>query len=234
MRVSRLLFASLLALFIATSAAAGAFDEGQRLFREDRPREAIPLLERAVLEAGADERAWLYLALSYQQLGRLDDAAGAFRKGLPGAQRYRALFLYNLGNVYALQGKNAFAADMYGEALSADPAYAPAYLNRANSRLSTRDLPGAAADYRRYLDLEPASPQRSAIEALLAKLDGAVSEAARLAAEAEAKRIAEAAAKQALLDQVTASLKAAAAETTSLSTGSGDVQGYGDELKLDE
>jgi tetratricopeptide (TPR) repeat protein len=210
------------------------FDEGERLFRANKPQEAVPLLEQAVGEPAADERAWIYLAVSYQQLGRLDDAASALRRGLGSAQRFKHLFLFDLGNVFTLQGKNAFAADAFGQAIDANSGYAPAYLNRANARLNLKDFQGAQEDYRRYLDLDPSSLQRPAIEELLKRLGGTIAEAERVRADAEAKLQAEAAAKKALLDQVTSSLKAAADETTSLSAGSGAVQGYGDELKIED
>jgi tetratricopeptide (TPR) repeat protein len=215
-------------------AAGSAFDEGERLFRENKPAQAAPLLEKAVLDSGVDERAWLYLALSYQQLGRLDEASATLRKGLGQASRFKSLFYFDLGNVFVLQGKNSFAADMFGQAISLDGAFSSSYLNRANARLSTKDYGGARQDYEKYLELEPSSPQRASIEALLARLEAGIAETERQAAAEEARKQAEEAARKELLDKMTASLKAAADETTSISAGAGDVQGYGDELKLDE
>ena len=86
--------ASLAALIPVGLSAAGSFDEGERLFREDKPAEAASVLEKAILETGTDERAWLYLALSYQQLGRLDEAAAVLRKGLDQAVRFKSLYLF--------------------------------------------------------------------------------------------------------------------------------------------
>jgi len=226
--------AACLALGLALGATASPFEDGERLFRNNQPAEAIPPLEKAVLESGTDERAWLYLALCYQMQGRLDDAAATLRKGLPRADRLKALFYYDLGNVFVLQGKNSFAADMFTQALGADAALAAAYLPRANARLALKDYKGAKEDYGRYLELEPGSAQRAAIEALMAKLDAGLAEAERQAAAAEAKKQAEEAARKELLDKMAASLKAAADDTTNLSAGAGDVQGYGDELKIDE
>lgn len=208
------------------------FPEGERLFREDKPREAAVVLEKAVLEAGVDERAWLYLALCYQQLGRFDDGVAVLRKGLPQAREYRHLFYFDMGNLFLLQGKALFAEEMYGEALKIEGGYAPAYLNRANARLTLKDYKGAQADYSLYLVLDPSSNQRAAIESLLSKLGAALTAEEERAAAAEAQRRAEAAAKQALLDEISSSLKAAAEETTNLSVGTGEVQTYDDELPL--
>jgi colicin import membrane protein len=226
--------ALVLALAALLSAAAGSFEEGERLFREDKPAEAALRLEKAVLEAGVDERAFLYLAVAYQQLGRLDEAAAVLRRGLPAALRFRHLFLFNLGNLFAIQDRNSFAVDSYTESLASDPGFAPAYLNRANARLAVKDYAGATEDYRRYLSLKPDDPQRPAIEQVLTKLDSAVAEIERAKMEAEAQRLAEEMARQAFLAQVAASLQAAADETTNLSAGSGEIQGYGDEIKLDD
>lgn len=233
MKAKRLSAAAALAA-AAGLAWAGSFEDGERLFREDKPAQAAPLLEKAIQESGADERAWVYLGACYIQLGRLDEAAAVMRKGLPSAVRRKQDLYYNLGVVYALQGKNSFAVDMFGEAIAADSAYAPAYINRANARVNTKDYPGAVSDYRRFLDLEPTSPKRPQIEQIVKLLENSAAEAARLAAEAEAKRLADEAAKKALMEQMAASLKDSADETKSISAGAGAVQGYGDELKLDE
>jgi tetratricopeptide (TPR) repeat protein len=235
LRAARFLaVAAFAALASLGPAFAGSFEEGERLFREDKPGEAAPLLEKAILDPGADERAWLYLAASYIQLGRLDDASAVLRKGLGQSLRFKALFYYDLGNVFVLQGKNSFAIDMFSQAAEIDGAYAPLFLNRANARIAVKDYAGAGADYRRYLELEPGSAQRGNIEEILKRLDRGIAEVERVAAEAEAKKQAEESARKELLDRMSASLKAAADETTSISAGAGDVQGYGDEIKLDE
>ena len=235
MRAARILFPALFAVFVSVASfAAGSFDEGERLFRENKPAEAAPLLEKSILEPGTDERAWLYLALSYQQLGRLDEAAAVLRKGLGRSDRYKSLFYYDLGNIFALQGKNSFATEMFTQAVAIDGAFASAYLNRANARLAMKEYGDARDDYRRFLELEPGNTQRGNIEEMLRRLDGGIAETDRALAEAEAKRQAAETARKDLLNRMSASLKAAADETTSISAGAGDVQGYGDEIKLDE
>jgi len=228
--------ASLLVLCLSAALWAdgsGSFSEGERLFRENKPSEAAAALETAVLESEVDERAWLYLAASYEQQKRYDEALGVLRKGLPKASRYRHLFYFDMGNLFALQGKNAFAEEMYGESIKASDQYASAYLNRANVRMALKNYEGASADYRLYLARDPGSSQRSSIERLLDLLGADLAAAQKAAAEAEAQRLAAEEAKKALLDQVGASLKASAEETTSLSAGSGDVQGYEDSLELE-
>lgn len=240
LRAPCFLFAMLLAFLPVRAFADGAaqsgsfFSQGESLFREDRPKEAAPILEKAILEPQADERAWLYLAACYEELGRYDDAVNVLRKGSAQSVRLRHLFFYNMGNEFVLLGKNSFAEEMYGQALAANASFAPAYLNRANVRIILQNYPGASQDYGTYLTLAPDSPQRANIEALLAKLQGDLANAKAQADAAAAAAAAAEAAKQALLNQVQADLMASAEEATSLSSGAGQVQGYGDDLGLDE
>lgn len=210
------------------------FNQGESLFREDKPKDAASVLERAILEPQADERAWLYLAACYEKLGRYDDAVSVLRKGSAQATRYRHLFFYNMGNEFVLLGKNSFAEEMYGQALSANSGFAPAYLNRANVRINLQNYAGASQDYVSYLTLAPDTPQRANIEALLDRLKGDLAVAEAQAAAAAAAAVAAEAAKQALLSQVQADLMASAEEATSLSAGAGQVQGYDDELDLED
>lgn len=225
------------ALAAACALAAGASDmseRGTKLFLENKPAEAVSLLELAVKEAGSDERLFLYLGVAYQQLGRWDDAIAAFRKGLGSAIQYRHVFLFNIANSFFAQGKSTFALEYYDQALAARTDYAVAYLNRANARFKTGDQVGAVSDYTVYLSLDPASPQAPAIKSLIERLQLKAADAERAQALAEAQRLAQEAARQALIDSVAQSLLEAAADTTSLSAGSGDLQGYDEDLSLDE
>jgi tetratricopeptide (TPR) repeat protein len=226
--------ALLACLALAGTAAAAPFDEGERLYRYDKPAEALPYLERAVLEPGANEAAFIYLAGCYVKLNRLDDAVAALRKGLSRASLSKPQFYLWLGDAYRLQNKNSFAVDMFTQAIAADASYSDPYVLRANARIDLKDYKGAREDYARFLELEPRSDKRPSIEAMLAKLDAGIVVAEEAAAAAEAKKAAEEAARKELLEKMAASLKASADETTSLSAGAGDAQGYEHELKLDE
>ena len=121
----------------------------------------------AVREPSVDELTHLYLGITYQQLGRWDDAIAAFRRGLAGSIQYRHLFLFNIANSFFAQGRNSFALESYDQALAARTDYAPAYLNRANARMKAADYAGAVADYSVYLTLDPASSQAPTIRQLL-------------------------------------------------------------------
>ncbi len=227
----------LVSAFVSYPSAASASDFSERgiaLFMENKPQEAIPVLEQAIKEAGADERLFQYLGLAYQQLGKWDEAVAAYRKGLAVSVLYRHQFLFNIANSFYAQGRNAFALEYYDQALSARPDFPPAFLNRANARMRLGDYSGAVSDYLLYLSLEPASPQAAQIKSLVDLLGSRAAEAERIKAEAEARRLAEEQARQSMLDEVARSLLEAAGDTTNLSAGSGDVQGYDSDLSLDD
>jgi tetratricopeptide (TPR) repeat protein len=218
----------------AAAESTSLFQEGERLFRENRPEAALPLLEQAIRDPSVDERAFIYLAVAYQQIGRLDDGIATLRKGLPQAKSLKHLFYFDMGNFFRAQGKASFARDMFDSAIQADSTYAPAWLNRGLSNVLLSNFRGARDDFVRYLELDPQSTQREAIAALIARFAQAIAEEDKRMAAAEAAQAAEDLARKNLLDEVSASLKAAAEETTNLAAGSGAVQGYGDELPLSD
>jgi tetratricopeptide (TPR) repeat protein len=232
-RARVLLFAYLFGSVVLI-AASDFQDNGIRLFMENKPAEAAPVLEQATKEAGADEKVFLYLGIAYQQLNRWDDAIAAFRKGLGVSVQYRHMFLFNIANSFFAQGRNAFSLEYYDQAIAARNDFTPAYLNRANARMRLGDQAGASADYSLYLSLEPGSVQAAEIRRLLDLLGAKATAAAQAKALAEAQKLAEEQARQAMLDAVAQSLLQAAESTTNLSAGSGDVQSYASDTSLDD
>lgn len=234
-RLLSVLCFSAVSCFYPQAASASDFSErGIKLFMENKPQEAVAVLDMASKEPGADERLFLYLGIAYQQMGKWDEAIASFRKGLAKASTYKHQFLFNIANSFYAQGRNAFALEYYDQALAERGDYAQAYLNRANAKMRLGDHGGAVADYSLYLSLDPGSAQAAEIRRLIELLGNKAAEADRLKAEAEARKLAEQQAKQALLDEVSRSLLEAAEATTNLSAGSGDVQGYDSDLSLDD
>lgn len=213
--------------------AQNSFVKGEEFFLQNKPTEALPYLEKAVLEDPAHVQASLYLGIAYQQLEKFDEAIAVYRKILPRGGNHSALISYNIGNVYFSRGNAAFAEQYYTQAISADPVFASAYLNRANTRVKNGSLQDSILDYQQYLSLEPHSPKRNQIESLITfiKDEAAAEEQRKLIAEAEAK--AEAERRQRLLDEVSASLQAAAENTQGLSSGAESVEGYEGAFELE-
>ncbi len=213
--------------------AQASFTRGEELFLQNKPAEAVPYLEKAVSEDPAHVKAALYLGIAYQQLSKFDEAIAIYRKILPRAGNQTALISYNLGNVYFSKGNASFAEQYYTQAITTDPSYASAYLNRANTRIKNGKLREGISDYEQFLSLEPNSPKKPQIESLIAFIENefVAEEQRKLMAEAEAK--AEAERKQRLLDEVSASLQAAAEDSQGLSSGAEGVKGYDGEFELE-
>ena len=213
-------------LLLALLLAASPLQEGEKLLLDNKPREAEAALNVALAQEPGNEKLYLYLGLVYEQLNDPERAIQVLRRGLTLAGPHRDLLYFNIGNNYFRQERYSLAEEMYSRAIeeAAGPLAGP-WLNRANSRLRLSNLPGAVGDYRRYLELEPASPQRPQIERLLALLQGQLSEEARLQEE-EALR------QKALLSEVLNSLRNASDDTRNLSAGSEQIEEKYDEVDI--
>jgi len=217
----------------STSVSSADFTRGEELFMRNKPNEALPYLEKAFVANQSYLEGALYLAMCYEQLGKLDEAAAIYRKILPVDGDKAALAACNLGNIYFKKGSNAFAEQFYTQAIRSDPVYASAWLNRANLRVKTGALRDALQDYDKYLSLEPASPKRPQIEKLVSLIreEFAAEEIRRLMAEEAAR--AEAEKRQRLINEVTASLDAQADEAEGISAGAENLSGYEGEFELE-
>lgn len=123
---------------------------GQALRRADRGAEARALL--TPLCAAGDGRACYELGLLDYADGRCEQAADAFARGAEGAWAADAHF--NRGVCLDRLGRYAQAAEAYGAAAEARPAFAEAWFQLGNDcRLRLGDAERARAAYRRYLDL---------------------------------------------------------------------------------
>jgi tetratricopeptide (TPR) repeat protein len=220
-------------LGLSLAAAQSVFSRGEELFLQNKPQEALPLLEAAVAEDPAHIKAGLYLGIAYQQLDRLDEAIAVFRKILPRGGDETARIAFNLGNVYYTKENFELARQYYTQAIDADPAYGSAYLNRANALISGGALREALVDYELYLSLEPRSPKRPGIEQVVGLLreEFAAEERRRIQAEAAAR--AEAERRQRLMEEAAAALRTSAEGSTGFSAGTEEVQGYDDEFQLE-
>jgi tetratricopeptide (TPR) repeat protein len=154
---------------------------------------------------------------------------------------------FNLANNLRALDELEEAEKMYTRAAQVDDGFAGAYLNRANLRVRREEYQDAVDDYTVYLNLEPASSQRSQIEQLISILEQKAEEKAirqaeeerrrreaeeRRRAEEERRRREEEERRKALLDSVLNSLDSASEETENLSGGSEDIQEEEEELDI--
>ncbi len=203
-------------------------EEGQRLLMENKPEQALPLLEEALNADPANESIYLYLGIIYEQLELSDRALGIMRRGLNVATKIKDVLYYNIGNDYFRQGENTVAEEMYSQAIKLNSAFADPYLNRANARLNQEKFADALNDYTIYMRLQPDTNQRAEIERMIGLLKGFLEE------KIESERV-EKERKNALMNEVLNSLRNASEDARNLSTGSGGfIEQEEQEIDIDE
>lgn len=249
-----------LLIFAPLSFAQSAnFLKGEELFRQNKPKEAIPFLNEAVREKN-NPQAFIYLALSYYQLREYDKALAVCNEGMNLPETNQKILAYNAGNIAFSQGDYDEAEKWYSIAIAADEKYASPVLNRANARLRAGKYGESKADYILYMELYPENPQKEQITKIIGLIDDEIviqqqqavnaeqllqAENARIQAEnarieaarlAEEKRLAdekaaEEARKAKLLEDVASSLNGSSTEN--MSAGAEGTVGYGYESELE-
>lgn len=230
---------------------------GVKLFCENNPAGAIPLLEQELKNSNPSGDLYNYLGLAYSQTGNYQKAVEVFEKGLNVFGTNKKVLYYNKANAYYALSDFEKACDCYSMAIIADSSFAAPYLNRANSYLQLNDIEKCEIDYLTYLELAPNDPQEPQIRELLSLLrkekeiriaeqKRREEEAERLrqeeerlaAAKAEQERLAaikraeEEERRRKLLEEVANSLKKGS-ETTNMSAGAEDVLSYEEESDID-
>lgn len=244
-------------VFVLIAAGLGAselFDRGAEALLYNRPREAATILEQVIVAEPVNGRAYLYLALSYEQLRMYDRAISTLQRAetVPGVDRGTVRF--NIGNNYVHLGDIARAHAAYTASIEANPAAVDPYLNRANVNVTSEAYDEAIDDYTRVLALAPDHSQRPQIEQMIALLTEHIDQA-RLAAEEESRRIAEEqrrreedearrlaeeqrrreeaeARRKALLDNVLDSIRTSVDDTENLSAGNEDLDTMDEEFDI--
>jgi tetratricopeptide (TPR) repeat protein len=230
-----------LILFSSPLYSLSFFEDGEKLFLENRPNEALVKLEAALGEEKGNEMVYLYLGIIYEQLGDYNKAVSILELGLPFAGSQREKFYFNLGNNYFMLEKHARAEEMYSRILKSDSGYSSAYLNRANTRMRMEKYKDAVADYNRYLSLRPSAPQRQEIQQLISLLTAQFAGEERLKAEEERRKQEEMQREERekkrqeeLLKQVLSSLENATGDTTSFTAGSETIEVVEEELDIED
>ena len=213
-------------LVTALLLSLSSLQEGEQLFLENKPREALPHLERALYENPQDEKIYLYLGIVYEQIGDTEKSIQTLKRGLNVSEGYQDLFYYNLGNNHFRKQEFTVAEQMYSNALQINGALEVAYLNRANSRLELEEYQDARQDYIDYLRLDPDTPQRENIEKIRALLGQAIE-------DAERQRLEELERQKALLNEVLDTLNNASEDTRNLSAGSEEIQEEYEEIDIE-
>lgn len=159
-------------LCVAVFMVCGAYaeSEGERLFNENHPDKAAPILEKEIAEGRVEANTFNILGLSYFQLGDYARAMDAFERGMKNPISNRRQIAFNEGNVAYMKGDYIKAENCFSLAIAARPDFSQAILNRANTRIMTQKFKDAELDYRRFLELEPDDEQADNIRLLLSYL----------------------------------------------------------------
>lgn len=221
-------------LFPIYTADNAFWEQGETLMMNDKPGEAIPLLESALEVDPGNEKIYLYLGLAYQQTGAYAESVQVLRDGVSRTEKSRDRFYYNIGNGLMLLENYSLADEFFTKAIKENPALHQAYLNRANSRVRQEALSDSVRDYKVYLSLNPGAEQRESIEKMIALLEQTVQERREQRLAEEARRREEEARQKALLDSVLQSLDNADSDTTHLSAESEDIQDTELEIDIEE
>lgn len=169
------------------------FEQGEELFMNNKPAEALVMLEAALSgeDSGVNaekEKLYLYLGIIYEQLGQYEKAVNILRIGLETAREGKDKLFFNLGNNLFRLKDFSGAEAAYADLLAAFPAFPDGYLNRANARIELGKLEEAADDYSRFLTLKPGTPQKPNIERVIGLIRQSLAEAERLRTEEERAR----------------------------------------------
>ncbi len=207
------------------------FSSGESLFRQNKPQEAIPVLEAALKDPAVDPAAYIYLGIAYYQTGNFKKSLDVCIDGMEKAGTNKRVLAFNAGNSAFALGDYAKAEECYSLASAADAADPAPVLNRSNAILKQGRLQDAISSYEQFLAMAPADEQSSKVTELVSALKDELArreqeqvrqaeEAARIKAEqeriaaekAEAERVAaeKAAAEKAEQERVAAEKKAEA------------------------
>ena len=216
-----------------------ALTQGKKLLLNNQPDKAVPLFYKAVSEGKNDPKINLYLGVCYISLGKYAEAEQQLLAGKSKDPAGSYLYSYNLGNIYFLQSRFTEAEEAYTAALAARRAYPPAVLNRANTYIKLEQYPQALEDYTFYLNLEPTTSQRQAIQRMVSLLEAERREAEMVRMHEEAQKLAEEAERRAaeerykkLQDEINANLQSVD-NASSLSAGSDETLDYSEDYNLE-
>jgi tetratricopeptide (TPR) repeat protein len=105
---------------------------------------------KKVIAIEASAPSYALLGLTFQRLGRFDEAKQSFQLGLKLDPHNRAC-LFNLGLIAERQGDSAGAEAKFQEVLRLDPDYGDALLQLANLRIAGKHFAEAAELLRKYV-----------------------------------------------------------------------------------
>ena len=130
-----------------TKSPAESFEKGKKFFKTNQPQLAIPYLENALTDSSIDPSAYIFLGVSYYQTAQFEKSIRINEAGMRVKDSNTAVLAYNGGNAAFSLGDWDRADVMFSLSITANPMYASAWLNRANTRMNQDRLDKAIDDY---------------------------------------------------------------------------------------
>jgi tetratricopeptide (TPR) repeat protein len=122
---------------------------GESYFMAGKTDKAIEAFKK-LIQTDPTARSYVFLGVSYQHLGRFDEAKQYFLQGLK-LDPHNTSCLFNLGFIAERQGDSAQAETLLQQALHYNPDYADALLELANLRILNKKYAEAAELLRKYV-----------------------------------------------------------------------------------
>jgi len=141
---------------------------GIKAFKKGDFKTAVSELEQAAKADPKNAKTRWMLGQSYEALGRLNKAAGAYRESLKRNPKQPDV-LYKLGVVYKAQGRTGEAIEQLEKAVSVNPKAVGARLMLGDMYAAQGQKAKAAAEYQAVIDMRPFGVDLKAVKA---KLDG--------------------------------------------------------------
>lgn len=186
--INRIVFCLFFLLF---AGVVFAESEGGALFRQNKPEEAIPILERDIAAGTAEAEDYNFLGLSYYQTGDWEKSVAAFEAGLLVSGTNKRILAFNAGNSCYGAGEFEKAEGYYSLAIIADSTFKEAILNRANTKFRMDKLSEAVEDYELFERTAPDDENIPLVQEMILLLRAEIrkrEENARLEAELERRR----------------------------------------------
>lgn len=154
-------------MFFFVSIDCFSQSQGEKLFKENNPKDAVQVLENEILNNQISANTYNFLGLGYYQLGEYEKSADAFERGIKAQPSNTKILSFNQGNSYFALKNFEKAAECFGNSYKQDNQFYDALLNRANSYLMYNKLVLAKNDYEEFLEKSPETEQKDKIEKLI-------------------------------------------------------------------
>ncbi|MBV8672146.1 MAG: tetratricopeptide repeat protein [Acidobacteriaceae bacterium] len=122
---------------------------GESYFMSGKVQKAIEVFKK-LLQMDRSSRAYLYLGLAYESMGRFDEATHYFQEGLK-LNRNDSSCMFHLGYIAERQGDDDGAEAKFQAVLRSNPDFADALLELANIRMAKKRYAEAVELLKRYV-----------------------------------------------------------------------------------